>query len=242
MLYFLVAFIALTAIKQWNPFFGPQAAFHHSDDSCPSTYAHHSYHNAATCAMYNSFLNIDLTLDHNLMGSIWCLYYIAAGFNTHNTGHTAHNKGHTTHNHAGHMTHNATVCVTKLTQLTFYASSSYRLMPGCMTSYPIVVWHHEVTASYGVTNKSFYPSHQCHLSEKIENHTIVFKQPRSESVTDSIYYVHPHKHYSNSQFDQKPHKHYKHSALPLVFAINCSIYYLLNGTFNQAYDVNYLIN
>ena len=85
-----------------------------------------------------------------------------------------------THNHAGHMTYNATVCVTQLTQLTFYVSSSYCLMPGCMTSYPIVVWHHNVTASYGMTNKSFYPSHQCHHiiiimpepcnpSEKFEN-------------------------------------------------------------------------
>jgi hypothetical protein len=52
----------------------------------------------------------------------------------------------------------------------------------------------------------------------------------------------PHKHCSNSQFYQKPHEHYKCPALSLVLAISRSIYYLLNGTFNQAYDVNHLIN
>ena len=41
---------------------------------------------------------------------------------------------------------------------------------------------------------------------------------------------------------QKLHKNYKCSALSLFLAINCSIYYLLNGTFNRAYDVNHLIN
>jgi hypothetical protein len=48
-----------------------------------------------------------------------------------------------------------------------------------------------------------------------------------------------HKHHSSFPFDQKLLKHYKISALFL--AINHCIYYLSNGTFNQAYDVNHLI-
>ena len=95
-----------------------------------------------------------------------------------------------------------------------------------------------------MTNKSFYqsPSHQCHLiiimpapcnlSEKTENQC-------SKSVTFCVYVL---LHHSNSQFDQKLHKQYKCSALPLFLAINHSIYYLLNGTFNRACDVNHLIN
>jgi hypothetical protein len=101
MLYFLVAFIALTAIKQWNPLFSPQAVVHPLDDSCPSTYPHHHYHNTATCAMYNSFPNLDLILDDNLMGSIWHLYDMVTGRKTHNAGCMVHNAGCTTHNAAG---------------------------------------------------------------------------------------------------------------------------------------------
>ena len=41
---------------------------------------------------------------------------------------------------------------------------------------------------------------------------------------------------------QKPHKNFKCSAWPLILAINRSIYYLLNSTFNQAHDVKHLIN
>ena len=125
-------------------------------------------------------------------------------------------------------------------------------MTHCMTSCSISIsskWHCNVTNSYGMSNKLFYPSCQCHHtiitpvphnpSEKAENHTILFLQLHSKSVIVSIYIL-PHKHHSNSQFDQKCYKHYKQSALPLVLAINCCIYYLLNGLFNH--DINHLIN
>src|SRR6202021_2159629 len=80
----------------------------------------------------------------------------------------------------------------------------------------------------------------CSLSEKTENHIVVFfKSLCSRSATVSIYVLRTH--YSNSQFNQKPHKCYKCSLLPLVLAINQSIYFLFNATFNQAYDVNHLI-
>ena len=188
MLYFLVTFIALTTIKNWNPLFIPQDVIHPSADSCPSTYPHHHYHNTATCTMYNSFPNLNLSLDNNLMGSISHLYDIATGPKTHNTGCM-------THNTAGRVT---------LHTFELSIQSDYSLMPGYMTSYPINVsskWHLNVTIN-----------------------------------------VLRHKHHSKSKFDQKPHKHYKRPALPLFLAINHSIYYLLNGTFNQAYDVNHLIN
>jgi hypothetical protein len=149
-----------------------------------------------------------------------------------------------THNAAGHVTHN-----------TFVSSiqCNYRLIPGCMTSNFIGVsgkWHHNVTASYDMKIKLSYPSCQCHhiiivpapynLSEKTKNHIIGFKQQHSKSMIVSIYVL-PQKPHSNSRFDQKPHKHHKCSALPLVLAINRSIYYLLNNTFNQANDVSHLI-
>ena len=195
MLYFLVTFIALTAIKNWNPLFIPQDAIDPSADSCPSTYPHHRYHNTVTCTMYNSFPNLNLSLDNNLTGSVWHHYDMAAGPKTHNTGCMTHNTGCITHNTAG-----------RVTLHTFVSSirSDYSLMPGRMTNHPINVsskWHLNVTIN-----------------------------------------VLLHKHHSNSKFDPKPHKHYKCPALRLVLAISRSIYYLLNGTFNQAYDVNHLIN
>ena len=89
MLYFLVAFIALTTIKQWNPLFTPHAAFLRPDDSHPSAYPLHGHHNTATCATYDSVPNLDLTLDVNSMGSNWHFYFIPAGLKTHTTGDTA---------------------------------------------------------------------------------------------------------------------------------------------------------
>ena len=189
MLYFLVTFIALTAIRQWNPLFSPRAVIYSSDDSCLFTYPRHRYYNTATCAMYNSFPSLDLTLDDDLMGSIqvWHLYNMAAGHKTHNTGCMTHNAGRKTHN-IGCMTHNT---AGQVTQHTFVSSIQYGycLMPGCMTSHLISVsskWHHNGTTSYSIKNKLSYLSCQCHhiiimpvprnLSEKTENHTIVFKQ------------------------------------------------------------------
>ena len=55
------------------------------------------------------------------------------------------------------------------------------------------------------------------------------------SIYDILYY-------SNSQIDQKLHSINKRSVLPLFLAFYRTIYYLLNGNFNQAYDVNHLIN
>ena len=60
MLYLSVAFIALTAIKQWNPLPSHHVAIHCSDSS------HHGYHDALyTC---DSFADLVLTLDINVMG------------------------------------------------------------------------------------------------------------------------------------------------------------------------------
>ena len=81
------------------------------------------------------------------------------------------------------------------------------------------------------------------LSKKTKNSLVVLKQPHSRSTTVSFYIL-PLKHYASSWFNQKqPNLNpYKFSALPLILAFNRIIYYLLNGNFNQAYDVNHLIN
>ena len=209
MLYFLVTFIALTAIKQCNFLFSPQAAILHSADSCPFTYLHHGYYNTA-CVAYGSF-NVDPALDCNLMGSISCLYIAGhthkAGGMTHNVGHIVHKLGLMTHN-ADHLIHNAN-------------SMTHNSQSHVATSYR--------------TNKPSYHN----LTEKAENCNIAIKQ--QNSMTLSIY-SYPIKHYSNTRFDQKEHKPYRCSALPLILAINQSIYYLLNSTFNQASDINHLIN
>ena len=225
MLYFLVAFIAFSAFKQWNPIFDPQHAIRRSDLTCPSTYPLHGYRYTRPYAMYGTFPNLDLTLDDNSLGSIWQLYYVAAGRKTHNPGCKTHS--------AGRMTQNKSYALV--------VQCHYRSTPGCMTSVSSK-WHHNITSGPDMTNKLFYPSHRCYpitmfpphnLSDKMENQC-------SKSATISI---HVPLHHSNPQFDQKPHKFYKCSALPLFLAINRSIYYLLNGTFNQAYDnVNHLIN
>src|SRR5271156_1172712 len=100
MLYFLVALVALTAIRQWNsPLFGPRAVTHYSDDS-DSIYPHHGYHITMTCTMYDPFHNAVLTLDRNLLATIWHLYHVPAGRETHtsNTGCMTHNAGCMTHN------------------------------------------------------------------------------------------------------------------------------------------------
>ena len=58
----------------------------------------------------------------------------------------------------------------------------------------------------------------------------------SRSITVPVYVLLCHLH---SQIVQKLHKNYKHSARPLFSAINHSIYYLLNGAFNQAHDIKH---
>ena len=235
MLYFLVAFIALTTIKQWNPLFSNQTTIDCSTSPL-SKYHNHGYRYMAGMA-YNF-----PSIDHHSMGCIESFYGITAGHKTHIPGHKTHIYSLKTHNFshttAGHEIQ--------------YIQCHYSLMTHCMTSRSISIsskWHCNVTNHYGMSNKLFYPSCQCrhtiimpvpHIqSEKAENHTILFLQLHSKSVIVSIYIL-PHKHCSNSQFDQKCYKHYKYSALPLVLAINHCIYYLLNGTFNH--DIDRLIN
>ena len=163
MLYLLVAFIALTAIRQWNPLFSPQAAIHRSNDRHPSTYARHSHHNMATCTMYDSFPNLDLALDINSMGSNWHFSYTPTGLKTHTVG---------------CMTHTASdTAVGHVTQHPFYVSSiryHYHLMHGQMTSRQIFISckrHHNITTSSGITNELSYPSHQCHQSSCLHSVT-----------------------------------------------------------------------
>ena len=220
--------------------------------SCLSTYRsypHHCYAYTQTLTTYDTFSNLDLTFDDTSLRSIWHLYYFAIGCKTHNSGHKTHNPGRMTHNPGrmthkhGLMTHNI-ACSGYTTQNNSCALSiqcHYCPMPSCMTSVSSK-WQHNVTACYRITDKSFYLFHQlechnmstpCKLSKKTENQC-------SKSVTFSVYVFLLHS--SNSQFRQKLQKQYKCSALPLFLAINRCIYYLLNGTFNQASDVNHLIN
>jgi hypothetical protein len=236
MLYFLVAFVAFCAFKQWNPMFGPQAATRYLADSsscppansCPSTYHHHCYHHAQTSTMYDTFPSLDLTLDDNSFRSVLHLHYVAAvAADTHNLGCTAINLGHMTNN-LGLTTHNPGCTMTHNLEHISQSKSYVLSMP------------YHLTAGYDITNKLFYPSCQCSrifimpdtCYEKTENWC-------SKSVTVPIYILLYH---SDQQTDltKLPEK-YNCSALPLFLAINRSIYYLLNGTFSQAYDVNHLI-
>lgn len=256
MLYFLVTFIAITAINHLNPLFSPQATIHHLVNSHPSTYPHHSHLNTTSCTMSDSFPNPDLPNDDKTMRSIWCLYCIATGHKTHNTGHTTHNAGCKTNNlnTTGLVTHNT---AGRATQYKWHVPSipcCYCLMASCMTSHPNGIrsskWHHNDTASCGTTNKLSCPSCQYHhinitlalhnLSKKTKDH-FAFMQQSSEAVSAAIsgsFYVLPYKHHTNDHFDQKTHKPYKSSAFTLVLAVNHSIYYLLNGTLNHTFDVN----
>ena len=111
MLYFLVAFILLTTIKQWNsPLFSPQATIKPSEDSYPLEYSLHQhlqvYCGTATCTRYdNSFPCLEL-ISGNLK--------FAIGYKNHNVGCMTHNNntGLATHNNVGHVTHNNTRRVT----------------------------------------------------------------------------------------------------------------------------------
>ena len=238
--------------------FNSQAAIHCLDSSCLSMYPHHRYGYTQTCAVYDTFPNLDLTLDDTSLGSIWHLYYVAAGHKTHNPGHMTHNSGCITHN-PGRMTHNpglmthnpglmthniaSSGCMTQNKSCALSIQCHYCSMPtSCMTSVSSSKWQHNVTACYSMTDKSFYLSHQCHLIVIMPAPCNLYKKTEnqcSKSVTFSVYVL---QHHSNSQFDQKLQKQYKCSALPLFLAINRCIYYLLNGTFNKACDVNHLIN
>jgi hypothetical protein len=117
MFYFLFAFIALTAIKQWNLLFNTQAAVYCSYDSCLTTYEHH-YWNTTICAMdENMFLDLNQSLQNNSMTSTWHFCYIGTGYRTYNislmtAGMTHNTAGRVIHKTAGHMTHNTVGCMT----------------------------------------------------------------------------------------------------------------------------------
>jgi hypothetical protein len=180
MLYFLVAFIALTTIKQWIPFI-------HSSAFVLYPPIHLDYPTT-----YDSFSSVDRTLDHNTMGSISHLYYFTAGCKTHITGPM-------THHNAGCMTHNLNIfgCATHDTS---YALSQchYCLAPGCMSS-SSMQWHGSITAGYHAIDKWFYPSCQCrhimaHPPHKQWKNTEFFQPSKSPlclllAINRSIYYL-----------------------------------------------------
>src|ERR1700677_348268 len=143
-----------------------------SDHARPSTYPLHGYRYTRPYAMYGTFPNLDLTLDDNLLGSIWQLYYVAAGRKTHNPGCKTHS--------AEHMTQNKSYAL--------FVQCHYRSTPGCMASVSSK-WHHNITSGRDMTNRLFYPSHRCYhvtmfpphnLSDKTENQC-------SKSATISIH-------------------------------------------------------
>src|SRR5271156_2814114 len=116
MLSFLITFFALTVFRQCPLFTSPHAAISCSETYHPSSCLHHSYYHDVT---YDSFLNLNLTLDDNVTGSIWHLYYVTAGHKNHVTGCMPHNPGCMTHNLVC-LTHNG--CTTHI--------------PGCLTQNP----------------------------------------------------------------------------------------------------------
>src|SRR5271168_1609868 len=109
------------------------------------------------------------------------------------------------------------------------------MMPVCVSG----KWCHKVMTGYGITDKQYNPSCQFNHINIMHNTYKITKNCCSRSITVPVYVLLCHLH---SQIVQKLHKNYKHSAPPLFLAINHSIYYLLNGAFNQAHDVKHLIN
>ena len=177
MLYFLVAFIALTTIKPWISFI-TSSAFVLS----PPILLDY-------CAMYDSFSNVDRKLDHNTMGSISHLYYFTPGCKTHITGPmTHHNAGCKTHNlnRFGHATQDTSYALTQC---------HYSLAPGCTFSSSIQ-WHQSITAGYHAMDKWLYPPCQCHHITphnqwKNAEFFLLSKSPLSLllAVNRSIYYL-----------------------------------------------------
>ena len=236
MFYFFVAFLALTAIKQWSPLFSPQAV-HCPYDSCLSY--KHGYCNATSFPMdKNSFPDLHLSLTNNSIVSIW------------HPGHKTHNISLMTHINIGCKTHNMTGLKAKHMSYVSYIKCSYCLVSGNRTSISVSLFSKpHVTTSCSRTKKA-YPFCGCYhiiivsgpsnLSEKSERLVTVFKQLCFKPMNISIY-APLHKCHSDYQYDQKQHKNYRCSILPLFLAINRSIYYLLNGNFNHSHDVNHLI-
>ena len=256
MIFFLVAFLALTAFKQCYPLFRPQATISCSETYHPSSSClHHDYNHDET---YDSFSNNDVA------GSILHLYYIAAGHKTqvtgsmtHNPGRMTHNLGRMTHNpgrmthNPGCMTHSCMTCIPGcMTQPKLSIQGISHLLPHCHSIRVSNKQHYRVFTCYGMINRLSCQCHHCHLivfnpmhynlSEEIETHLFASNQ-QSFSLTIS-YYVPPYKVHFISHSVQKQHKYPKSSSSPLVLATNRCLYHLLNGTFNQVDVVNCLIN
>ena len=136
--------------------FDSQAAIHCLDSSCLSMYPRHYYGYTQTCTTYDTFPNLDLTLDDTSLRSIWHLNYVATGHKTHNSGHITHNLGRMTHNIA------SSGCMTQNKFCALSIRCHYCLMPSCMTGVSSK-WQHNVTACYRITDESIYLSHQCHI-------------------------------------------------------------------------------
>src|ERR1700678_3221658 len=225
MLYFLVAFTAFNVLKQWNPMFGPQAGIHYSDDSCPSTIPHHLHQYTPTCTTYNTFPGLKLTLDDSSLGSILHLYYVAMA--------KARNPGCTTHNHSpGPMTHNLGR-ITESRSCPLSIQCHHLMMPVSVSG----KWCHKVImTSYSITDKRYNPSCRFNHINIMHNTYKMTENGCSRSITVPVYVLLCH---LPSHIVQKLHKNYKHSARFLFLAINHSIYYSLNGAFNQAHDVKH---
>ena len=214
MLYFLVVLTAFNALKQWSPVFGPQATFHYSVGFCLLTNTHHLLRYTPACTMYNTFPSLELTLDDDSLSSILHLYYVGLA-NACNPGFTTHNRnpGFTTCNcNSGFTTRN---CNPDFTTRNFN--------PGPVTC-------------NGIKEKLYDPS--C-LFDHITVMHDAYKMTENgcfKSISDPVDAL------LQLWIVQKPHKKFKCSAWPLILAINRSIYYLLNSTFNQAHDVKHLIN
>ena len=135
MFYPLVAFIALTTIKQWNLLFNTPAKVHCSYDFCLTTYEHR-YWNTTICAMdENLFLNLNQSLQNNCMTSIWNFYYIGTGYRTDNISLMTSNVADMTYNTAGRMTHNTAGLMTYTTAGLMTHNTAGRMthkMTGCM--------------------------------------------------------------------------------------------------------------
>ena len=225
MLNILVAFVAFHVLKQWNSMFGPQPAIHYLDDSCPSTNPHHPYRYTPTCTIYNSFPSLNQTLDDDSLGSILQLCYVAMA--------KARNPGCTTHNHtSGPVTCNLGH-ITESKSCAFFIQCHHLMMHVPVSGNRC----HKTMTGYGITDKLYNPS--CQFNHINTDTYEMTENCCSKSITVPVYTLLCH---WSSQIDQKLHKNYKGTAQPLFLAINHSIYYLLNGTFNQAHDVKHLID
>ena len=162
------------------------------------------------------------TTYHNFP-NLWHLYDVATSHNTQNPnpGCITHKPSYMCHN-PGRMTHNDG----RLTQ---------------SKSYVLSIQHHN-SLIYDYNTGHMTHNLGCMTQSKsyvlsIQHHNCLISETGVSTV--SVYNI---LYYSNSQIDEKFHSINKCSVLPLFLAFYRTIYYLLNSNFNQAYDVNHLIN